>query len=64
MRTKLNRLQVDLEATRQTKVQLEAAYKEAEKERKADRDRLHEEKKHKKQERSKDGMGSLTIRPT
>ena len=55
MQTKLNRMQVDLEALRQAKLQLEVAYKEAEKDRKADRDRATEEKKWKKIEKAKDG---------
>ena len=48
-------MQVDLEALRQAKLQLEVAYKEAEKDRKADRDKATEEKKWKKIEKAKDG---------
>ena len=55
LQTKLNRLQVDLEAMRQAKMQLELAYKEVEQERKADKEKQVDEKKIKKMEKTKDG---------
>ena len=55
LQTKLNRLQVDLEAMRQAKMQLELAYKEVEQERKADKEKQIDEKKIKKMEKTKDG---------
>ena len=51
----MNRLQVDFDATRQTKQQLELKCKELKEAEKKDKDRLAEERKTKKAEKLKDG---------
>ena len=58
--TKLNRLQVDFDATKQFKQQLELKCKELKESEKKDKDKWAEEKKTRKADKSKDGEFSCS----